>query len=206
MKDLSRVIAKGSCTVLRGERNSNVSDLPDDIEEYPELHGYRQSATDAEYVILPKDEQEKPQQTPDPASTHATGQKDGKGNPLTADLNPPVITLEQIKELQKLIKETDSNEVSFLQYLQVETLAHIPADRFTWAKKALEAKKKATEKDNSNLVIAALASRNIPFQVDEQAGEIHATPSFQDTGAKAFLKEQGFKWNPAEKAWIKQAA
>jgi len=149
---------------------------------------------------------EQPQQTPDPASTHAAGQEEGKGNPLTADLNPPVITLEQIKELQKLIKETDSNEVSFLQYLQVETLAHIPADRFTWAKKALEAKKKATEKDNSNLVIAALASRNIPFQVDEQAGEIHATPSFQDTGAKAFLKEQGFKWNPAEKAWIKQAA
>ncbi len=39
MEDLSRVIAKGSRTVLRGERRSNVSDLLDDIDEDPELYG-----------------------------------------------------------------------------------------------------------------------------------------------------------------------
>ena len=146
------------------------------------------------------------QQTPDPTSTPAIKQEEGKGNPLEADLHPPVVTLEQVQQLQKLMHETQTNEVKFLQYLQVETLAHLPADRFTWAVKSLEAKKKAATENNSSLVIAALSARNIPYKVDEQAGEIHATPSFQDTGAKAFLKEQGFKWNPTGKAWIKQAA
>lgn len=149
---------------------------------------------------------EQPRQTPDPASSPAPGHEEGKGNSFEAGLNPPVITLEQVQQLLKLIAVTQTNEVKFLQYLQVETLAHLPADRFTWAVKALEAKKNAATENNSSLVIAALSARNIPYKVDEQAGEIHATPSFQDSGAKAFLKEQGFKWNPTGKAWIKHAA
>ncbi|MDD3293964.1 MAG: ATP-binding protein [Geobacteraceae bacterium] len=155
-------------------------------------------------IEAPAPAAEQPRQAPDPASSPVPGHEEGKGNPLDVDLHPPVITLEQVQQLLKLIAVTQTNEVKFLQYLQVETLAHLPADRFTWAVKALEAKKNTA--NNPNLVIAALSARNIPYKVDEQAGEIHATPSFQDSGAKAFLKEQGFKWNPAGKAWIKQAA
>jgi flagellar biosynthesis/type III secretory pathway M-ring protein FliF/YscJ len=70
----------------------------------------------------------------------------------------------------------------------------------------LEAKKTASNENNSNQIIAALAARNIPFQVDEKSGEIQAKPSFTDNGAKEFLKQQGFKWKSSDKAWIKQAA
>lgn len=153
-----------------------------------------------------------PQQNSNPASTPETGQDKGKVNPLTSDLNKPVITLEQVKELQKLIKESGADEVMFLKCLKVDTLAQIPAERFEWAMKSLEAKKKKGEADSSaevsdtNMLVATLSARNIPYQLDEQNKEIHAKPSFSDSGAKEFLKQQGFKWNSSAKAWIKMAA
>ena len=141
-------------------------------------------------------------------STPETGQKQsGKEKPETSNNNLPAITAEQMKQLEQIIADTDTNLAKFLRYLQVEKLALLPAERFTWAVKSLELKKDKTGTvNNASTIVSALTARNIPFQVDEQAGEIHATPSYQDTGAKAFLKEQGFKWNPAGKAWIKQTA
>lgn len=133
-------------------------------------------------------------------------------SPLTSNSNPPVITLAQVQELEKLIKDSNADEVKFLKCLQVDTLAQLPAERFEWAVKSLEAKKKQKEnKDSSevadtNMLIATLSARNIPYQLDEQNNEIHATPSFTDSGAKEFLKKQGFKWNSSGRAWIKKAA
>lgn len=137
-----------------------------------------------------------------------TGQEQsGVKKPEASNNNLPAITAEQVKQLEQIIADTDTNLAKFLRYLQVEKLALLPAERFTWAVKSLELKKDKTGTvNNASTIVSALTARNIPFQVDEQAGEIHATPSYQDTGAKAFLKEQGFKWNPAGKAWIKQAA
>ncbi|MRR55663.1 MAG: hypothetical protein EG822_14355 [Deltaproteobacteria bacterium] len=142
------------------------------------------------------------------SSTPETGQEQiGAEKPETSNNNLPAITAEQMKQLEQIIADTDTNLAKFLRYLQVEKLALLPAERFTWAVKSLELKKDKTGTvNNASTIVSALTARNIPFQVDEQAGEIHATPSYQDTGAKAFLKEQGFKWNPAGKAWIKQAA
>lgn len=152
------------------------------------------------------------QQTSEPASTPEMGNEEGKGNPLTSNSNPLVITLAQVQELEKLIKQANADEVKFLKCLQVDTLAQLPAERFEWAVKSLEAKKKQKEnKDSSevadtNMLIATLSARNIPYQLDEQNNEIHATPSFTDSGAKEFLKKQGFKWNSSGRAWIKKAA
>ncbi len=142
------------------------------------------------------------------SSTPETGQEQiGAEKPETSNNNLPAITAEQMKQLEQIIADTDTNLAKFLRYLQVEKLALLPAERFTWAVKSLELKKDKTGTvNNASTIVSALTARNIPFQVDEQAGEIHATPSYQDTGAKAFLKEQGFKWNPAGKAWIKQTA
>lgn len=142
------------------------------------------------------------------SSTPETGQEQsGAEKPETSNNNLPAITAEQVKQLEQIIADTDTNLAKFLRYLQVGKLALLPAERFTWAVKSLELKKDKTGTvNNASTIVSALTARNIPFQVDEQAGEIHATPSYQDTGAKAFLKEQGFKWNPAGKAWIKQAA
>lgn len=163
-------------------------------------------------IELPVQAAVQPQQSPSPSSSPEAGQEEGKENPLTANLNPPVITLAQVQVLEKLIKEAGADEVKFLKCLQVDTLAQLPAERFEWAVKSLEAKKKQSEKNkpaevsDSNMLIATLSARNIPYQLDEQSNEIHAKPSFSDSGAKEFLKQQGFKWNSSAKAWIKMAA
>lgn len=149
-----------------------------------------------------------PQEKSAAASTPVTGQEQSSGQkPLSTDHNLPVITSAQVKQLEDLITDTATELAKFLRYLQVEKLALLPAERFTWAVKSLEFKKDKTgTENNASTIVSALAARNIPFQVDEQAGEIHATPSFQDSNSKKFLKELGFKWNPSGKAWIKQAA
>ena len=149
-----------------------------------------------------------PQEKSATASNPVTGQEQNSGQkPLSSDQNLPVITSDQVKQLEDLITDTATELAKFLRYLQVEKLALLPAERFTWAVKSLEFKKDKTgTENNASTIVSALAARNIPFQVDEQAGEIHATPSFQDSNSKKFLKELGFKWNPSGKAWIKQAA
>jgi hypothetical protein len=117
-----------------------------------------------------------------------------------------VINPDQAEELRKLIIETATDEDKFLRYLKVDRLTNLPAERFEWAVKSLELKKNTATGDHPNRIITALAARRIPFKVNEETGDIHATPSFQDSSAKAFLKEQGFKWNSSGKNWIMRAA
>jgi len=118
---------------------------------------------------------------------------------------PPVINPDQVEELRRLICETATDEEKFLRYLKVERITDLPAERFEWAVKSLELKKNAAG-DNPNQIITALAARRIPFKVNEETGDILATPAFQDCSAKAFLKEQGFRWNSSGRNWIMQAA
>jgi len=124
----------------------------------------------------------------------------------------PSVSLEQVQKLEGLIKEAGADEAKFLIHLQVETLAHLPADRFDEAVKALDAKKKKNN-ENANCVqgavnqlIATLSARNIAFKVDEASGDVQATPGYQDTQGKAFLKSLGFKQMIGGKTWIKEAA
>ncbi len=50
---------------------------------------------------------------------------------------PAMISAAQCAELRKLIKEADSSEVGFVDYLKCGTLPELPAERFVKAKKAL---------------------------------------------------------------------
>jgi len=129
-----------------------------------------------------------------------------KENPGKCSLNPAVIGPDQVRRLRKLIAETSSNEEKFLRYLKVDRLTDLPAERFEWAVKSLDLKKNAVSGDHPNRIITALAARRIPFKVNEETGEMHATPSYQDNVAKTFLKEQGFKWNSSGRNWIMRAA
>jgi len=117
-----------------------------------------------------------------------------------------VINPDQVEDLRKLIIETSTDEEKFLRYLKVDRITDLPAERFEWAVKSLELKKNTTTGGHQNRIITALAARRIPFKVNEETGDIHASPSYQDSSAKAFLKEQGFKWNSSGKNWIMQAA
>jgi hypothetical protein len=138
--------------------------------------------------------------------------EEGKGaSPRTSE-QPSSVSLEQVQKLQGLIKETAADEAKFLQHLKVETLAHLPASRFDEAIKALEVKKsKNNVGANSvqgavNQLVATLTGRNIAVQVDEATGDVQATPGYQDTQGKAFLKSLGFKMMIGGKKWIKEAA
>jgi len=75
------------------------------------------------------------------------------------------------------------------------------------ALKALEAKMNGSAaKGKVAGITNALASRRIPFKMDEITGEVRATPSYQDASSKDFLKSQGFRWNSSGKAWIYREA
>jgi hypothetical protein len=135
---------------------------------------------------------------------------DGKGNTEEAKgaqsgtyQQPPSVSLDQVQKLQALIKETAADEVGFLNYLEVETLALLPASRFDEAVNALNAKKK---KSAVNQLVATLTARNISVEVNEESGDVQATPGYQDSQAKAFLKSLGFKQMIGGKIWIKEAA
>lgn len=56
---------------------------------------------------------------------------------------------------------------------------------------------------SNDSILNALAARRIPFQLNEETGEIHATPSYQDSAARDFVKSLGFKWESKAKSWIK---
>jgi hypothetical protein len=121
---------------------------------------------------------------------------------------PVLITKDQVKELDEKIKEVGADRVKFLAYLEVKRLEDISAEQLAAAKKALEAKKNgASAKSKVTDISNALAARRIPFKLDETTGEVRATPTYQDTSSKDFLKSQGFRWNSSGKAWIyKEAA
>lgn len=125
---------------------------------------------------------------------------------------PPAVSLDQVQKLQELIKETGTDEAKFMVYLNVETLAHLSATRFDEAVKALEAKKKKNggQVENGingavNQLVATLSARNIDVKVDEATGNVQATPGYQDSQAKAFLKSLGFVPMIGGKSFIKVA-
>ena len=121
---------------------------------------------------------------------------------------PQFITPDQVMELKAKISEVGADRKKFLGFMGVKKLEEIPAERLATAVKALEAKtKKEGTSSNVTDITTALAARRIPFQLNEEAGEVHAKPSYQDSSSKEFLKAKGFKWNPSDKAWVfKKAA
>jgi hypothetical protein len=122
---------------------------------------------------------------------------------------PHFITSDQVMELEAKISQAGADRVKFLAFMGVTRLEEIPAELMTAAIEALDAKKKNGEKPASRVteMTTALAARRIPFKTDEENREVHATPSYQDTSSKEFLKAKGFKWNSSGKAWVyKEAA
>jgi hypothetical protein len=119
------------------------------------------------------------------------------------------ITNDQVLELEAKISQAGADRDKFLAFMGVTKLEEIPAERMTAAVKALDTKTKKTDRPASKVteITTALAARRIPFKTDEATGEVHATPSYQDTPSKDFLKAKGFRWNSSGKAWIyKEAA
>jgi hypothetical protein len=51
------------------------------------------------------------------------------------------ITEEQVANLKALLSEVGANEANFLRYLKVESLADIPASRYQWCVKDIEARR-----------------------------------------------------------------
>ena len=121
---------------------------------------------------------------------------------------PQFITSNQVMELEAKISDVGADRKKFLAFMGVNKLEEIPAERIPAAVKALEAKTKKDDKPAKVMdITTSLAARRIPFQLNEEAGEVHAKPSYQDASSKEFLKAKGFKWNPSDKAWVfKQAA
>ncbi len=121
---------------------------------------------------------------------------------------PKFITKDQVKELEEIISNAGADRDKFLAYLGVKRLEEIPAERMTAAVKALEAKTKKGDATTSNVtdITSALDARRIPFEMNEEVGEVHAKPSYQDTSSKEFLKQKGFRWQPSEKAWVYKKA
>jgi AAA domain len=121
---------------------------------------------------------------------------------------PKFITKDQVKELEDIISTAGADRDKFLAYLGVKKLEEIPAEKMTAAVKALEAKTKKGDTTASNVtdITSALTARRIPFEMNEEAGEVHAKPSYQDTSSKEFLKQKGFRWQPSEKAWVYKKA
>ena len=101
-----------------------------------------------------------------------------------------------------------ADRVKFLAYLGVKKLEEIPAEKMTAAKKALDAKTKKGDSATGNVtdITSALTARRIPFETKEEAGEVHAKPSYQDTASKEFLKTKGFRWQPSDKVWVYKMA
>jgi hypothetical protein len=121
---------------------------------------------------------------------------------------PKFITKDQVKELEEIINNAGADRDKFLAYLGVKRLEEIPAEKMTAAVKALEAKTKKGDTAACNVtdITSALNARRIPFEMNEEAGEVHAKPSYQDTSSKEFLKQKGFRWQPSEKAWVYKMA
>jgi len=114
------------------------------------------------------------------------------------------ISQDQVMELEAKISDVGADRDKYLAFLGVTRLEEIPAERMDFASKALEAKTKKGDTASNNVtdITSALAARRIPFETNEEAGELHAKPSYQDTASKEFLKAKGFKWNSSDKSWV----
>jgi hypothetical protein len=118
------------------------------------------------------------------------------------------ITNDQVQELETKISQAGADRVKFLAYLGVKRLEELPVEQMTAAVKALDSKTNKGSKPANKVteITTALAARRIPFKMEEKTGEVHATPSYQDTPSKDFLKAKGFRWNSSGKAWVYREA
>jgi hypothetical protein len=114
------------------------------------------------------------------------------------------ISQDQVMELEAKISYVRADRDKYLAFLGVTRLEEIPAERMDFASKALEAKTRKGDSASNNVtdITSALAARRIPFETNEEASELHAKPSYQDTASKEFLKAKGFKWNSSDKSWV----
>jgi len=103
---------------------------------------------------------------------------------------PKFISKNQVKELEEIISNVGADRDKYLAFLGVKRLEEIPAERMGAAIKALDAKTRKGDQAASNVtdITSALLARRIPFETKEEAGEVHAKPSYQDTASKEFLK------------------
>lgn len=117
---------------------------------------------------------------------------------------PAFINEDQLQDLESRIKGAGADPEKFLSYMGIKRLQDLPVERLADAIQALN--DKATRNDRPVTKVmeltTALAARRIPFQLDESAGVVHATPSYQDSASKEFLKAQGFRWNSSDRAWV----
>src|SRR6185369_8787071 len=136
------------------------------------------------------------------------GQKPADKSEQQQPAGPKFITKNQVKELEEIIDNVGADRDKFLAFLGVKRLEEIPADKMTAAKKALDAKTKRSDSTASNVtdITAALTARRIPFEMNEESGEVHAKPSYQDTASKEFLKANSFRWQSSERAWVYKKA
>ena len=113
-----------------------------------------------------------------------------------------------MKELEKIISTVGADQDKYLAFLGVKSLEEIPAERMGAAIKALDAKARKDDATTSNVtdITSALLARRIPFEMNEEVGEVHAKPSYQDSSSKEFLKQKGFRWQSSEKAWVYKKA
>lgn len=138
----------------------------------------------------------------------------------------PVITPEQCAEITQKISEYGVEYDKFLEYLDVKILSDLPQSAFKMAVSGLESKRRHNEtaakksattdanehtetqppaKDNKinsmSEMLSALAVKSLSPQIDEDRGIIYVKIAFGDDANKAFLKENGFKWDAAGKMW-----
>ncbi len=77
-------------------------------------------------------------------TSRAPGERDDDGH----DADPNFwVTTDQMTELVALMEEVGADRTKFLNFLKIDTLAHLPKKRFQEAVKALEAKRKIGPKD-----------------------------------------------------------
>lgn len=117
---------------------------------------------------------------------------------------PAFINEVQLQDLGTRIRGAGADMEKFLTYMGIKRLQDLPAERLADAIQALDEKAIKNVRPATKVMelTTALAARRIPFQLDESAGVVHATPSYQDSASKEFLKAQGFRWNSSDKAWV----
>ncbi len=106
----------------------------------------------------------------------------------------------QITTLQSLLRSTDTDEQSLLQYLGVSALELLPHAMYQQAIEAIKRKKigKPFNKPQSvDAILFALAAHKIEAKLTEDGKTIYAT-SYEH---RNFLKQIGFRWDGKMKSW-----
>lgn len=154
--------------------------------------------------------------------SQAAKSKVDEGDNSTTAQNSSIqnLDLKQIENIKKMMTDTSTDEAKFLAHLNEKSMNLIPAKRYGEIIGLLEAKRKALQaqsqpqsqsqqqetasvstgnevKRTINDTISMLAVKNIELRLSTDGLTIFAK-SFNE---KDFLKQIGFKWDAAEKAW-----